>query len=175
MEDEPKKDEEEEPTKDRELETPEEEDYPFTHEVERYQPLPSLLPPRYVLPGIYRSTFGYMGMLATAILVVNNLRDRTTDARVGKRTLVVRFGARFARFEYALMVGGSYACILVAVLFGSAPTSWLLVALTLPLAIIELKKISTIDGVELNPMLGSTARLELVFALTLSVGALWAQ
>ena len=116
---------------------------------------------------------GAMGMLATAILVVNNLRDRATDVRVGKRTLAVRFGPRFARYEYAFLLIGAYACIVAAVTVGKAPSSWLLVLLSTPLAMIELKKIRTTDGAELNPMLGSTARLELVFALTLSVGALW--
>ena len=49
------------------------------------------------------------GLLATAILVVNNLRDRVTDERAGKRTLAVRFGDRFARAEFL-------ACLLAGVL-----------------------------------------------------------
>jgi 1,4-dihydroxy-2-naphthoate octaprenyltransferase len=114
-----------------------------------------------------------MGMLATAILVVNNLRDRKTDVLVGKRTLAVRFGARFARLEYAFMVCGAYGCIIVAVVLDAAPMSWMMVMLSLPLAISELKKIRQTDGAALNPMLGSTARLELIFGLTLSIGALW--
>ena len=116
---------------------------------------------------------GSMGMLATAILVVNNLRDRHTDARVGKKTLAVRFGATFARWEYAFMVVGAYICIVVAVLLKAAPISWLLVLITLPFAYKELVGIWRTDGPDLNPMLGSTARLELIFGLTLSVGAVW--
>ena len=45
-----------------------------------------------------------VGSLATAILVVNNLRDRQGDAQNHKNTLVVRFGAQFARWEYTLLV-----------------------------------------------------------------------
>ena len=40
-----------------------------------------------------------VGVLATAIIVVNNLRDRKTDVKAGKRTMAVRFGATFARIE----------------------------------------------------------------------------
>ena len=50
-----------------------------------------------------------VGALATAILVVNNLRDRATDARAGKRTLAVRFGRAGAIVEYALLLAAAYA------------------------------------------------------------------
>ena len=43
-----------------------------------------------------------IGLLAANILVANNYRDADTDARAGKRTLVVRFGKRFAVWQYAL-------------------------------------------------------------------------
>ena len=45
-----------------------------------------------------------VGALATAILVVNNLRDRMGDASVGKRTLAVRFGPSFTRFQFTVLV-----------------------------------------------------------------------
>lgn len=44
------------------------------------------------------------GLISVAILVVNNLRDYQSDLAVGKRTLVVLFGLRFGRIEYALCV-----------------------------------------------------------------------
>ncbi|MBA3457955.1 MAG: 1,4-dihydroxy-2-naphthoate polyprenyltransferase, partial [Deltaproteobacteria bacterium] len=50
-----------------------------------------------------------VGALATAILVVNNVRDRAGDARAGKRTLAVRFGRRAALAEYALLLAVAYA------------------------------------------------------------------
>ena len=49
-----------------------------------------------------------IGFLATAIIVVNNLRDRHTDVKVGKRTTAVRFGETFARTLYLILVGGTY-------------------------------------------------------------------
>ena len=50
------------------------------------------------------------GLLSTAILAVNNLRDRDGDARARKLTLAVRLGQRFARLEYAACVVGALGC-----------------------------------------------------------------
>ena len=113
-----------------------------------------------------------VGALATAILVVNNLRDRHSDARAGKRTLVVRFGALFARAEYVALLGAAYLLVVVAVVAGVAPIGWLLVLVTLPLAASELRAVRTTDGAALNRHLGGTGRLGLVFAVALSIGAL---
>src|SRR2546421_86813 len=49
-----------------------------------------------------------VGAIATAVLVVNNVRDRASDARAGKRTLAVRFGRRAAVVEYAALVAIAY-------------------------------------------------------------------
>ena len=54
-----------------------------------------------------------VGALATAILVVNNLRDIETDRLAGKRTLAVRWGRGGARAEWALLVGGAYLATLI--------------------------------------------------------------
>ena len=54
-----------------------------------------------------------VGFLATAIIVVNNLRDRHTDVEAHKRTVAVRFGGTFCRFEYALLILSSYAIVVV--------------------------------------------------------------
>ncbi|EED88857.1 predicted protein, partial [Thalassiosira pseudonana CCMP1335] len=59
------------------------------------------------VPYLYLSKIGCLGFLATAIIVVNNLRDRHTDIHAGKRTMAVQFGGRFARVEYLLFVVGS--------------------------------------------------------------------
>lgn len=113
-----------------------------------------------------------VGALATAILVVNNLRDRRSDARAGKRTLAVRFGERFARRQYAALVIGAYGLVIGAVATGAGGPGWLLTFASLPLAIRELRALRTVDGAALNPHLGATARLELVFGLLLGAGAL---
>jgi len=113
-----------------------------------------------------------IGCLATAILVVNNLRDRRTDAEANKRTLAVRWGSTAARWEYTLLVLGAHAMVVVAVLVQVAQPGWLLSLLMLPLAVQEIRAIWRTDGAALNPHLGRTARLELGFALLLGIGAL---
>ena len=55
-----------------------------------------------------------VGFLATAILVVNNVRDIDTDRRAGKNTLAVRLGRRRARSLYAILVGGAFLALPLA-------------------------------------------------------------
>src|SRR5690606_12469150 len=62
-----------------------------------------------------------VGLLSTAILVVNNLRDRETDARAGKRTLAVRLGRERTRALYAALVAASFAFVPLALWLGSGP------------------------------------------------------
>ncbi len=105
-----------------------------------------------------------VGALATAILVVNNLRDRAGDARVGKRTLAVRFGPRFARLEYAALLAVAYlAC---------PAMGWWLPLLSAPVAVVAIRGVWRRDGAALNPLLGATARLELVFGALLALEVL---
>lgn len=111
-----------------------------------------------------------MGLLATAILVVNNLRDVETDTKAGKKTLAVRFGVNGARTEYDLMIGGALLCPLFMWLTGNASPWVLLTWLTLYRAIPLIKMIYTEKGKVLNKALGGTGRMELEFALLLAVG-----
>jgi 1,4-dihydroxy-2-naphthoate octaprenyltransferase len=110
-----------------------------------------------------------VGALATAILVVNNLRDRHGDARAGKRTLAVRLGRRAAIVEYAaLVLVAELAPIAIAVALGSP---WPLVALaTAPLALVRVRAIAATDGAALNPQLGATAQLLLLHSAALAAG-----
>ncbi len=115
-----------------------------------------------------------VGLWATAILAVNNLRDRSTDEESGKRTLVVRFGQGFARGEIAACYGLAYGLLPVAWLCGAGHPGWLLPGLSLPLAWLELRAIARCDGADLNPHLGRTALLGLVFCALLAGGIfLW--
>lgn len=113
-----------------------------------------------------------VGLIATAILVVNNLRDRVTDAAANKRTLAVRFGAKAARIEYTALLVLSYLAPIAAVATGLGGWGWLLPLLTLPLAVANTRAIWTTDGAPLNPYLGATAKLEMLFGILLSVGIL---
>jgi len=73
------------------------------------------------------------GLLITAILVVNNLRDIETDARAGKRTLAVRLGARGALAEYVLLLAGAFLAPGLLLASGVRGAAILLPLLSLPL------------------------------------------
>ena len=114
-----------------------------------------------------------VGMLAASILMVNNIRDRETDARAGKRTLAVRLGPQNARAIYALMVFGAYV-LLPITWIGEGLDIWVLLPiLTLPLAVRLTALVSErTDGPSLNAALAQTGMLQLAFCVLLSVGIL---
>jgi 1,4-dihydroxy-2-naphthoate octaprenyltransferase len=110
------------------------------------------------------------GSTATAILVVNNLRDRNTDERANKRTLAVRLGRRGTIVEYVLLVVTAYAVPIV--LWGTGelgPAVWLPV-LSLPLAVYRVARVARDEGRALNRSLVGTAQLMLVHGLLLALG-----
>ena len=110
-----------------------------------------------------------VGMLATALLVVNNLRDIPTDARSGKRTLAVRIGDSATRALYVALVAAPFA--LVPLLALRRP--WALLALVaLPLLARPLQRIAGgVTGMGLIPVLADTGRLQLAFGALLAAGA----
>jgi 1,4-dihydroxy-2-naphthoate octaprenyltransferase len=112
-----------------------------------------------------------VGALATAILVVNNLRDIDTDARVGKRTLAVRIGARATRIEYAGLLVFAFALVPDFWLLGVASAWVMLPLVALPSALGLARRIAiTSDGPILNQALADTARLTLAFSLLFAIG-----
>ncbi|MBW2715527.1 MAG: 1,4-dihydroxy-2-naphthoate polyprenyltransferase [Deltaproteobacteria bacterium] len=114
-----------------------------------------------------------IGAFATAVLVVNNLRDVDTDRSAGKRTLAVRFGRRMARFEYAGLLVFAYAMLPVIGRAGGSGAAIALPLLTLPLAVLLIRTVwMSSDGPTLNAALARTAALEVVFAILLAIGLL---
>jgi len=112
-----------------------------------------------------------VGALATAVLVVNNLRDVETDARAGKRTLAVRLGARGARWEYTGLLALAALAPPGLALAGAASPAVLLAWGALPLALPPLQAVwGPAGGPALNEALGGTARLLLVYAAGLAFG-----
>jgi 1,4-dihydroxy-2-naphthoate octaprenyltransferase len=111
-----------------------------------------------------------IGLLITAILVVNNARDIATDAAVGKRTLAVRMGRRRTGRLYAVLLAVAFASLTVVALVAGSPGP-LLALLALPLAVRPARLLAGgADGRALLPALVSTSRLVLVFGVLLAAG-----
>jgi 1,4-dihydroxy-2-naphthoate octaprenyltransferase len=114
-----------------------------------------------------------VGFVATAILVVNNVRDIDTDRRAGKRTMAVRIGRPRARRLYAALVAGSYLVLPIALLVTGGPAWGLLTLASLPLAVRPLRAVATrTDGPALNAALAQTGVLLAALSILLSAGML---
>src|SRR5271166_6355346 len=114
-----------------------------------------------------------VGLLASAILVVNNVRDLETDRRAGKRTLAVHLGRDRTRALYVSMLAGAFVTAPLPWVFGSM-TAWLLApwaAIPLAVSVVEVVRTRT-DGPSLNRALARTGALQLVFCLLFSAGIL---
>jgi len=112
-----------------------------------------------------------VGCIATAILVVNNVRDLETDRRAGKRTLAVRLGRARTRAFYAALLVVAYLALVPLAL---GLTAWVLLpVITIPLAVRLVQTVRTrTDGPSLNGALGGTGQLQLVFCVLLAAGIL---
>jgi 1,4-dihydroxy-2-naphthoate octaprenyltransferase len=114
-----------------------------------------------------------VGLLAAAILVVNNVRDLESDRRAGKRTLAVRLGRARTRLLFAATVFGAFLCAPVTWLFGPFEPWLLLSWLAAPLAIAVVRTVrDRVDGPSLNEALARTGALQLAFCVLLSAGLL---
>jgi 1,4-dihydroxy-2-naphthoate octaprenyltransferase len=122
-----------------------------------------------------------LGLLAVAILEANNIRDISTDAHAGKRTLAVRIGDRAARNLYAALVIGSFVTIVVGFLVylvshEAGLTPWGLFGLAAWfLAIGPIEASRTASGRELIPVLVGTAKLHAVTGALLALGLVLAR
>ena len=114
-----------------------------------------------------------VGLLAAAILVVNNVRDIDTDRRAGKRTLAVRLGRERTRRLFAAIVYGAFVLSPITWLFGPL-SGWLLLPwLTIPFAAGVVRTVRNhADGPSLNAALARTGMLQLGFCVLLSAGLL---
>lgn len=117
-----------------------------------------------------------LGLIAAAVLLVNNYRDRIHDESINRQTLVVVLGPRRAESVYRFMLFAPYT--LITALVAMDPNRWpyLLVLASFPAALKLPALLKSKEGFELNAVLFSTVKLELRFAITLTIGALlhWA-
>jgi 1,4-dihydroxy-2-naphthoate polyprenyltransferase len=112
-----------------------------------------------------------VGALATAILVVNNVRDIATDQRAGKMTLAVRLGRERARGLYLGLLAVAYLALPVTLAASDGPWAAMLGALSAPLAIAPLRAVQTrTDGASLNKALGQTGALLGAYSLLVALG-----
>jgi 1,4-dihydroxy-2-naphthoate polyprenyltransferase len=109
-----------------------------------------------------------VGLLATALLVINNLRDIPTDVVAGKMTLAVRLGDRDTRSLYAALVIGTFVSLVAVALIRPGALAALL---AVPLAVPPVRTVlSGAKGPRLIPVLGATGRLQLVVGALLAAG-----
>ncbi len=114
-----------------------------------------------------------VGFLATAILVVNNLRDIETDRRAGKMTLAVRMGHDNAVALYRLLVLGAYVVLPIALIAGEGSMLPLIGLASLPLAVPPLRTTANrTDGPSLNRALAATGSLLGAFSILVAAGLL---
>ena len=111
-----------------------------------------------------------VGLLATALLVVNNLRDRSGDAGAGKRTVAVRIGDRATRALYLAMVLGAF--VVVAAVAVAGDRGWVALGLlgAIPVAPAVRVVLQGAEGRPLISALEATGQAHLVTGLGLSVG-----
>ena len=114
-----------------------------------------------------------VGFLATAILVVNNVRDLETDRRAGKMTSAVRMGRENAVNLYRLLMLGAFLLLPISLAGGEASALPLIGLLAAPMAIRPTRVLAThTDGPALNGVLAATGGVLAVFSVLVSLGLL---
>lgn len=114
-----------------------------------------------------------IGLIVTAILVVNNLRDLENDRKAGKHTLAVRLGERGTKIEYVLCMGFAYLLLPLLVVMKIIPVGGLLAWLSLPIAIRTLRVVLNQQGRPLNAALAGTGQTAFLFSIFFWVGLLF--
>ncbi|MFC1563758.1 1,4-dihydroxy-2-naphthoate polyprenyltransferase [candidate division KSB1 bacterium] len=110
------------------------------------------------------------GLISNAILTVNNLRDIDTDKKTGKRTLAVRFGAGFAKVEYAVsMLIAFLIPVILYVVFRENLFTILASAVLIPVIPVIKKVFIEKEGEKLNHVLAQTGKILLIYSIIFSV------
>ncbi len=110
------------------------------------------------------------GLIVTAILVVNNLRDIENDRKGNKRTLAVRLGERGTKIEYLFCMAAAYLVVPLAAGLNVVPWGGLAAWLSLPLAYRAARATLTQKGRPLNAALALTGQTALAFSLLFWLG-----
>lgn len=110
------------------------------------------------------------GLLITAIMVINNLRDIPTDAKSGKNTLAVRLGRKRTVWFYRLLLLLWYVIPLYLLATGVGGAMLLLALVSAPMAFVLFREVGLAVGGELNQTLARTAQFSLFASLLFSLG-----
>jgi 1,4-dihydroxy-2-naphthoate octaprenyltransferase len=113
------------------------------------------------------------GMIITAILVVNNLRDLENDRKAGKHTLAVIFGERATKIQFMICLALAYLIMPIASWLGVVPWTSLLAWMSLPIAYQAARVTLTQKGRPLNAALASTGQTALLFSILFWAGLLF--
>ncbi|MCL4528368.1 MAG: 1,4-dihydroxy-2-naphthoate polyprenyltransferase [Chloroflexi bacterium] len=133
----------------------------------------------YVQTGSVSSAAWWMsvpiGLIVTAILVVNNLRDLDHDRAAGKHTLAVMMGAQGSRMQYVLCLAIAYLILPFLIFLKIVPVITLLAWLSLPLAWKSLRIVFTQQGKQLNAALAGTGQTALAYSILFWLGIVLAK
>jgi 1,4-dihydroxy-2-naphthoate polyprenyltransferase len=112
------------------------------------------------------------GLISTALLTVNNLRDIHTDRQAGKRTLAVRFGVLFTRMEYLLALLFASCIVPLILLYMEPHHPYILAGLFVFLFALPSIKAVFLNEInaELNEVLGRTGKILLIYSIIFSLG-----
>ncbi|MCI1778670.1 MAG: 1,4-dihydroxy-2-naphthoate polyprenyltransferase [Bacteroidales bacterium] len=110
------------------------------------------------------------GMVIDTLLVINNFRDRETDAREGKRTIIVRMGEDFGKHFYLILGCAAAALCLTFAVSGMWPAAILPMFYLIPHVSSWKKMVKLKEGKNLNMILGETSGNMLLFGILLSLG-----
>ena len=131
----------------------------------------------YIQAGFVSPTVWWMtippGLIITAILVVNNLRDIENDRKGGKHTMAVRLGEQGTKIQYIVCMVVAYLVLIPLVGAGLIPWTTLLAWISLPFAYQATKVVLTQKGRPLNMALAKTGQTALIFSLLFWLGLLF--
>lgn len=114
-----------------------------------------------------------MGMLSVAVLNLNNMRDRISDEKANKRTIVVKIGDEFAKYyHYYLLIASFLLALLYNTIHYKSPTQFLFIIAFIPIGIHLLTVYNNRDPKLLDPELKKLALSTFLFAILFGLGQL---
>ncbi len=114
------------------------------------------------------------GLFATGVLNINNIRDIKSDTDAGKRTIPMRIGREKAIWYHIGLLSAGFICALTYSILNHTNGWEFLFMVSLPLFIVNIVKVKTLDSHHLDPFLKQMAISTLVFVLSFGIGILLA-